>query len=85
MNSQPWWRGHKGEWYVVIQVILFGLIALAPLAPGFPRWGAPWSTITLIVGLGFLAITVVVISGVSLPISPIPMGSTITSFFPLEK
>jgi protein-S-isoprenylcysteine O-methyltransferase Ste14 len=55
MNSQPWWRGHKGEWYVVIQVILFGLIALAPLAPGFPRWGAPWSTITLIVGLGFLA------------------------------
>lgn len=54
MDSQPWWRGAKGEWYVVIQFILFGLIAVGPLLPG-PRWGAPWSTITLILGLVLLA------------------------------
>ena len=50
MSSQPWWRGSKGEWYVVVQFIMFGLIAVAPAVPGFPRWGAPWSTITLVVG-----------------------------------
>lgn len=37
------------------------------------------------VGLGFFAMTVVVISGVSRPMSPIPMGSTITSCLPLGK
>lgn len=64
MNSQPWWRGTKGEWYVVIQVILFGLIAVGPLLPGLPSWGAPWFTVTLIIGgVLFLLGTVLVLMG----------------------
>lgn len=66
MNSQPWWRGTKGEWYVVIQIFLFGLIAISPLIPGLPRWGAPWSTITLVIGLGlFLAGSTLVLLGLA--------------------
>ena len=39
----PWWKGTRGEWYVVAQMVLLGLIALAPLIPGQPAWPAPWS------------------------------------------
>lgn len=52
MTKQPWWKGTKGEWYVVIQFILFGLVALGPSAlPGWPDWTAPWRTIALVAGL----------------------------------
>ena len=52
MLKQPWWKGVKGEWYVVIQFILFGLVAFAPPAlPGWPAWIAPWVTIGRVAGL----------------------------------
>ncbi len=38
MANAPWWKGTRGEWYVVAQFVLFGLILLAPLAPGQPVW-----------------------------------------------
>ncbi len=76
MNNQPWWRGQKGEWYVVVQFILFGLIAIAPLLPGLPRWGTPWSILTLIIGLGlFLPGAALVLSGLinlGRNLSPLP-------------
>ncbi len=35
----PWWRGTRGEWYVVGQVIIFGLILVGPhSAGGLPSW-----------------------------------------------
>jgi protein-S-isoprenylcysteine O-methyltransferase Ste14 len=34
MASPPWWKGSRGEWYVIVQFALLGLIALAPLWPG---------------------------------------------------
>lgn len=35
----PWWRGERGEWYVVVQGVLFALIALGPRTwPGAPVW-----------------------------------------------
>ena len=37
-DSQPWWRGARGEYYVVVQVALFALIALGP--PTLPGWPA---------------------------------------------
>jgi len=30
MPSQPWWKGHRGEWYVVLQAALFALVVLGP-------------------------------------------------------
>jgi protein-S-isoprenylcysteine O-methyltransferase Ste14 len=34
-----WWRGKRGEWYVVIQAGLFGLVLIGPWTlPGIPAW-----------------------------------------------
>lgn len=30
MTAQPWWKNSRGEWYVIVQVFLFGLILLGP-------------------------------------------------------
>ena len=39
----PWWRGERGEWYVVLQFALFLLVVLGPSTwPGYPHW--PGST-----------------------------------------
>jgi protein-S-isoprenylcysteine O-methyltransferase Ste14 len=54
MTKQPWWKGTKGEWYVVIQFVLFGLVAFGPpTLPNLPAWDAPWSTIRQGAGLIF--------------------------------
>lgn len=29
----PWWKNKRGEWYVIVQIGLFALVALAPLLP----------------------------------------------------
>jgi len=30
MTAQPWWKNSRGEWYVIIQIFLFGLVLLGP-------------------------------------------------------
>jgi protein-S-isoprenylcysteine O-methyltransferase Ste14 len=41
-DRQPWWRGARGEWYVVAQVALIALVFLGPrTAAGLPDWPAP--------------------------------------------
>jgi protein-S-isoprenylcysteine O-methyltransferase Ste14 len=53
MNDKPWWTGSRGEWYVVAQFGIFALVALGPRElAGLSRWGAPWSGMSLIAGLG---------------------------------
>ena len=43
--------GQRGEWYVVVQLFLFGMIFLAPLLlPALYEWPAPWDVVG--VGLG---------------------------------
>lgn len=52
MRKQPWWKGPNGEWYVVIQVILFGLVAFGPASfPSWPAWVGVWHTSTIVAGL----------------------------------
>ena len=54
MNNS-WWKGERGEWYVVLQFILFGLIFAAPfLTRQWSGWPDPWDTIGRV--LGFLLI-----------------------------
>ena len=52
MQKQPWWKGPNGEWYVVVQLILFGLVTFAPANfPGQSPWGEPGRTIGILAGL----------------------------------
>jgi protein-S-isoprenylcysteine O-methyltransferase Ste14 len=52
MSDAPWWKGTRGEWYVVIQGFLFALVILGPRGlPGLPAWRAPYAGIASTVGL----------------------------------
>ncbi|MFZ1400380.1 MAG: methyltransferase [Candidatus Promineifilaceae bacterium] len=52
MSKQPWWKGPNGEWYVVIQFLLFGLVAFAPASlPGQAGWSGAWRTVSVVAGL----------------------------------
>lgn len=33
-DKQPWWRGTRGEWYVVVQFALLGLLVFGPAGRG---------------------------------------------------
>ena len=45
-ERSEWWRNERGEWYVVVQVVLFVLIGIGPRTlPGLPTWSTPWTTI----------------------------------------
>lgn len=55
--KQPWWRGSNGEWYVVIQGVLFAVVALAPRTwPGWPAWAYPWDRLGMAGGGVLLAL-----------------------------
>jgi protein-S-isoprenylcysteine O-methyltransferase Ste14 len=44
MSQTPWWKGARGEWYVVAQVVLFGLVLLGPRTGlGWPMWVSPYT------------------------------------------
>lgn len=59
MDEKRNW-GDRGEWYVVVQFILFGIIFLLPfLGPQLQDWPAPWNSVgvvlgILLAGIGFL-------------------------------
>jgi protein-S-isoprenylcysteine O-methyltransferase Ste14 len=79
MTDQPWWRGAKGEWYVVVQILIFLLVAFGPRnLPGWPAWPAPWAAIAsaagavLVVAGGLLAVAGVLRLGSNLSVLPYP-------------
>lgn len=46
MTHAPWWKGTRGEYYVVAQMFLFALILVGPRSlPGSPAWTPPFSWI----------------------------------------
>jgi protein-S-isoprenylcysteine O-methyltransferase Ste14 len=55
-SRAPWWRGQRGEWYVVVQVGLFALVVLGPRSlPGWPSWPMPYSRVAMALGLLLMA------------------------------
>ncbi len=77
MQTDPWWLGKKGEWYVVIQFILFAVIVFGPRNPdGAPPWGGsvsvygPWAGATLVVAGGLFSLWGMTALGRNL--SPLP-------------
>jgi len=65
-RGAPWWKGTRGEWYVVGQVFLFALVLLGPRTlPDWPAWASPLSTIGRVIGIVLmLAGTAISIGGV---------------------
>lgn len=50
-NKTPWWQGRRGEWYVVVQGLLFLLVAFGPRSlPGIPEWPSAAQTVGLVIG-----------------------------------
>ena len=50
--KEPESWGDRGEWYVVIQVILFAIIFLIPfVGPDFDSWPRPWTTLGVLLGI----------------------------------
>lgn len=53
MHKQ-WWKGERGEWYVVAQMLLIALVVFGPTAwPSAPAW--PWATVWRWMGAAFVA------------------------------
>lgn len=79
MSKQPWWKGPNGEWYVVVQIVLFGLVAFGPVSlPAWSVWDGFWRTTTLVFGLvlgglgGLLVLTGLASLGSNLTAVPRP-------------
>jgi protein-S-isoprenylcysteine O-methyltransferase Ste14 len=51
MTQIPWWKGTRGEWYVVAQIALIVLVFFGPRnLPGWPTWIHPFTWLGSIVG-----------------------------------
>ena len=45
MTRPAWWKGARGEWYVVVQAVLMVVVAVGPRSwNGWPPWPFPAST-----------------------------------------
>lgn len=51
MTKQPWWKGSNGEWYVVVQMLLFGVLFITPFVLNTAPWPAPLNRIAQIAGI----------------------------------
>ena len=50
-ERRPWWRGARGEWYVVIQFALLGVVLAAPWLWPLPAWPAWLAVLGRIAGI----------------------------------
>jgi protein-S-isoprenylcysteine O-methyltransferase Ste14 len=54
---KPWWRGARGEWFVVVPVFLIGLVFLGPrTVAGHPSWLFPFPRVCTMMGLLLIAL-----------------------------
>ncbi len=59
----PWWKGHRGEGYVVAQGLLFALILMGPQnAPGMPAWPDALAMASPPAGIALIVFGVAVVS-----------------------
>lgn len=67
--------GRRGEWYVAIQILLFGLIFFVPIrAPSLVEWPGPWD----IIGIG-LGIVLILIGGLIALAGVLSLGKNLTA------
>lgn len=52
VNHKPWWKGSRGEWYVVAQIILIAAVFFGPRTlPYFPAWPETIARISFFIGM----------------------------------
>jgi protein-S-isoprenylcysteine O-methyltransferase Ste14 len=50
-TSAPWWKGARGEWYVIVQAVLMLLVLVGPRTlPGGPAWSPPYAPQRQVIG-----------------------------------
>lgn len=54
-SGRAWWKGSRGEWYVVVQFLLVVLILVGPRSwHGWPGWPFPEGRLVSVVGAALL-------------------------------
>ncbi len=84
MADTAWWKGGRGEWYVVVQILFVILIAVGPRTwNGWPSWPFPhgiWVSLAgvalLLGGTGFVVAGVTKL-GTALTPLPYPAASAV--------
>jgi protein-S-isoprenylcysteine O-methyltransferase Ste14 len=77
VEHKPWWKGSRGEWFVVVQLGLIGLVFFGPRTVfGQPAWGFPFphacsvlGGVMMVVGAVLLAFGLV---GLGRNLTPLP-------------
>jgi protein-S-isoprenylcysteine O-methyltransferase Ste14 len=71
----PWWKGARGEWYVVAQAILAVLVVFGPRTrEGWTAWVHPYSEISVVAG-----VTLFTIGGLLFAAGGLKLGSNLTA------
>ncbi|MCK6394687.1 isoprenylcysteine carboxylmethyltransferase family protein [Zoogloea sp.] len=61
MNLPPWWQGRRGEGYVAVQAVLFGLLLFGPTGKAaLPPWPAALGKVAPGYGLVLLVVGVLI-------------------------
>jgi protein-S-isoprenylcysteine O-methyltransferase Ste14 len=66
VRRRPWWKGARGEWYVVAQVALMALVVFGPRTiAGHPAWSIPFPRACGVIGV------VLIVAGAGLMLAAI--------------
>jgi len=79
MSQIAWWKGTRGEWYVIAQIVLVGLVVFGPRTwAGGPTWLFPDTVLSSVGGVvlilagGALAVTGIMRHGSNITALPYP-------------
>lgn len=70
MPQHPWWKGRRGEWYVAMQAVLFGLVIFGPTGSGLHAWPRALATLATPLGLTLVAIGGLIAAAAALKLGP---------------
>lgn len=71
MTQAPWWKGRRGEWFVVAQVALIALVFFGPRTlPGGSIGLLPYSRLYLVAGAGLLILGGLLFSAALISLGP---------------